>query len=51
MGLPVVTDPSIPNTLGAGTNEDRIIMMRASDLYLWESPIRTRVLPEIGSGT
>lgn len=51
LGVPVVTDPSIPNTLGAGTNEDRIIVMRASDLYLWESPIRTRVLPDIGSGT
>lgn len=51
MGLPVVTDPSIPTTLGAGTNEDRILVMRASDLYLWESSVRTRVLPEVGSGT
>lgn len=49
-GLPVVTDPSIPTLLGAGTNEDRIVVMRASDLYLWEGGIRTRVLPEIGSG-
>jgi HK97 family phage major capsid protein len=50
-GLPVVVDPSIPLTLGAGTNEDRILVMRASDLYLWDSAIRTRVLPEVGSGT
>lgn len=50
-GLPVVTDPSIPTNLGAGTNEDRIVVMRASDLYLWESGIKTRVLPEINSGT
>lgn len=55
MGLPVVTDPSIPTTYasgvpGAGT-EDLILVMRASDLVLWESTIRTRVLPDVGSGT
>jgi HK97 family phage major capsid protein len=50
MGLPVVTDPSIPITVGAGT-EDQIIVMRASDLVLWESDIKSRVLPDVGSGT
>jgi HK97 family phage major capsid protein len=50
-GLSVVVDPSIPVNLGSGTNEDRVLVMRASDLYLWESPIRTRVLPEVNSGT
>ncbi len=50
-GLSVVVDPSIPTTLGSGTNEDIILVMRASDSYLWESSIRTRVLPEVGSGT
>lgn len=50
-GLPVVTDPSIPTNLGAGTNEDVVLIMRASDLLLFESGIRTRVLPEVGSGT
>jgi HK97 family phage major capsid protein len=50
-GLPVVVDPSIPTNLGSGTNEDRIIVMRANDVYLWESAVRTRVLPEVGSGT
>jgi HK97 family phage major capsid protein len=50
-GLPVVTDPSLPTTLGDGTNEDVIHVLRASDLLLWESGIRTRVLPEVGSGT
>lgn len=49
-GLPVVTDPSIPTTDGTGTNEDSIIVMRASDCLLYESPLRTRVLPEVGSG-
>jgi HK97 family phage major capsid protein len=51
MGLPVVTDPSIPTTLGTGTNEDRIIVMRSSDSYLWESSVRTRVLQEVNSAT
>jgi HK97 family phage major capsid protein len=55
MGLPVVTDPSIPITYasgvpGAGT-EDVIVVMRADDLVLYESPIKTRVLPDVGSGT
>jgi HK97 family phage major capsid protein len=45
-GVPVLTDPSIPNNLGAGTNEDRILVMRASDLYLWESGVKTRVLEQ-----
>lgn len=45
-GLPVVTDPSIPTTLGGGT-EDRIIITRASDNVLFESDVRSRVLPEV----
>ncbi|MFF9238391.1 phage major capsid protein [Streptomyces sp. NPDC014776] len=49
-GLPVVTDPSMPTTLGAGTNEDVIHVVRASDLLLYESGIRSRVLPDVGSG-
>jgi len=51
MGLPVVTDPSIPTNVGVGVNEDQIIVMRASDLVLWESGIKSRVLPDVGSGT
>lgn len=50
-GLPVVTDPSIPTTDGAGTNEDVIVVMRSTDCILYESALRTRVLPEVGSGT
>lgn len=49
-GLPVVTDPSMPTTLGAGTNEDVVHILRASDLLLFESGIRSRVLPDVGSG-
>ncbi len=51
MGLPVVTDPSIPINGGVGTNQDQILVMRASDTLLWESPVKTRLLPDIGSGT
>ncbi|HEY9375182.1 phage major capsid protein [Streptomyces sp.] len=50
-GLPVVTDPSMPTTLGAATNQDVVHILRASDLLLYESGIRTRVLPDVGSGT
>jgi len=46
----VYTDANIPTNLGAGTNEDEIIVTRPSELYLWEGPIRTRVLEEVGSG-
>ena len=44
-GLPVVTDPNITITAGAG-NEDIIYVLRASDVVLWESGIKARVLPE-----
>jgi HK97 family phage major capsid protein len=48
-GLPVVTDPNITTTNGSETptgTEDIIYVVRASDLVLWESGIRARVLPE-----
>jgi HK97 family phage major capsid protein len=45
-GLPVITDPNITTTSGAGSNEDVVYVMRSSDLLLWESGIRARVLPE-----
>lgn len=47
----VYLDPNIPTNLGAGTNEDTIILTRGQELYLWEGAVRTRVLPEVGSGT
>jgi len=50
-GVNVYADPSIPTTLGASTNEDTIIIMRTSDSVLYESGIRTRVFPSVGSGT
>ncbi len=45
-GLPVFVDPNIPTNLGSGTNEDRIIVARASDVILYESLPRAEVLRE-----
>jgi HK97 family phage major capsid protein len=50
-GLPVVTDPNISITdggtgSGTGGTDDIIYVLRASDVVLWESGIRARVLPE-----
>jgi HK97 family phage major capsid protein len=50
-GMPAFTDGNIPSNLGGSTNETRIISARWSDLYLWEGPVRTRVLQEVLSGT
>jgi HK97 family phage major capsid protein len=41
MGLPVITDANIPTNLGAGTNEDIIIVARATDILLWDGPEMT----------
>lgn len=36
-GLPVYTDPNIPTNLGAGTNQDPVLLMRERDVILYES--------------
>ncbi len=51
VGTPVILAGNIPENLGAGTNETRIITLRTPDLYLWEGAIQTRVLTEVLSGT
>lgn len=38
-GLPVYTDPNIPTNLGAGTNQDIVIVLREADLNLYETPL------------
>lgn len=35
-GVDVILDPSIPTNLGAGTNQDPILIFRAGDSILWE---------------
>jgi HK97 family phage major capsid protein len=39
-GLPVYLDPNIPTNLGAGTDQDRIIVLKADDVYAWEGHIQ-----------
>jgi hypothetical protein len=41
----------LPVNLGTGNNEDPIFVMRASDLVLFESGIRARVMPETKAQT
>ncbi len=50
-GLPVYLDASIPTNLGTGANEDVILVLNTAETILYESSIRTRVLPEVLSGT
>lgn len=50
-GVPIITDPNITVSAGAGNDEDIIYVTRASDCLLWESGIRARVLPETRANT
>lgn len=45
-GLPVYVDPNIPTNLGAGTNEDRIIILRSSDVILFEGTPKAETFRE-----
>lgn len=45
-GLPVVTDPNIPTNLGAGTNQDVMILAKWDDLYLWEGSVRAQAFEQ-----
>jgi HK97 family phage major capsid protein len=40
LGLPVVLDPNIATNLGAGTNQDEVFLIKADDLWLFESTPR-----------
>lgn len=46
LGLPVYVDALIPTTLGAGTNQDEILVARMSDLMLWESHVRAEAFQQ-----
>jgi len=51
-GLPILKDANVPTNLGGSTNEDRIIITRKEDLYLFEGAAPTvRVYEEVLSGT
>jgi HK97 family phage major capsid protein len=51
LGLPVYLDANIPTDDGVGTDQDVVLVLRASEHVLYESSLRTRVLPDVGSGT
>lgn len=45
-GLPVYTDPNLPTNLGAGTNQDPVIVARFADLWLYEGTQRSEAFRE-----
>ncbi len=46
MGLNVWQYANIPATLGAGANQDAIIVTKSDDIYLYETPVISRALPQ-----
>ena len=46
LGLDVVADPNLPTNLGAGTNQDPILVLRTDDSILYESAPRLEVFRE-----
>ena len=51
LGLPVVVDPSIPTNGGAGTNEDKVYLLKTDDLWLFESAPRMEIFRETYADT
>lgn len=37
LGIPVVIDPTVPTTLGAGTNQDEIFLIKQDDMWIFKS--------------
>jgi hypothetical protein len=50
-GLNVIESPSMPLTLGAGTNQDTAIVFPHDEVFLYERPVAFRAYPEVGSST
>ncbi|MGP3636196.1 phage major capsid protein [Streptomyces sp. 24-1644] len=50
-GLPVFIDPNIPTNLGAGTNEDRVIILRSDDVILFEGTPQAEAFRETKADT
>lgn len=46
-GVPVYVDATLPKTFGAATNQSPILVGKFSDSYLFESGVKTRVLPDV----
>jgi HK97 family phage major capsid protein len=50
-GVPIVADANMTTGYGAGSNQDRILVGRLKDAFLFEGALRTRALVEVMSGT
>lgn len=46
-GVPVYVDATLPKNFGAATNQSPILVGKFSDSYLFESGVKTRVLPDV----
>lgn len=46
-GVPVYVDATMTKTYGAGANQSPILVGKFSDSYLFESGVKTRVLPDV----
>ena len=46
-GVPVFLDATLPKNYGATTNYSPILVGKFSDSYLFESGVKTRVLPDV----
>ena len=47
VGLKAFQDFNIPTNLGGATpNQDAVVIIVADDLWLWESPVVARALPQ-----
>ena len=46
-GVPVYVDATITKTYGSSTNQSPILIGKFSDSYLFESGVKTRVLPDV----
>lgn len=46
LGMEVYTDPNIPTNLGAGTNQDVVLMFVRDDVWLWESDLRAEAFTQ-----
>lgn len=51
MGLPVYIDPQIGITGGVGTNQDTVWLLKADDLWLFESPPQVEAFREPLAGS
>ncbi len=46
-GLPVIIDPNIPTTKGAGTNQDEVYVYDGNQIYMWESTPVLRIFEQV----